>query len=164
VGDAGFKTQSLDKMIWLFLKLLHHKEGLSQFLDHTSDSDLELQIRDTGKQLEEARAKGSSERLIDSLVGKLETVESRLSNYRDADENLKILGAELDKTEQKINHICEVGMSSGRDSSNLSTQIDGVADSVRFSERALDGLDLGSIFQDTTEPPPLISEGNLEYE
>ena len=163
VGDAGFKTQSLDKMIWLFLKLLHHKEGLSKFLDNTSESGLALQISDTKKQLAEGRESGASDRLLDSLEDKLTTVESRLANYREAHENFQILEAELDKTEQKINHICEVGMTS-RDSSNLSSQIDGVADSVRLSQQALHGLDLGNIFEDTSEPPPLISEDLMEYE
>ncbi|MGY8640078.1 MAG: hypothetical protein ACKVJU_03165 [Verrucomicrobiales bacterium] len=163
VGDAGFKTQSLDKMIWLFLKLLHHKEGLGKFLDNTSESGLELKINDTTQAISEGRESGSSDRLIDSLTDKLATLESRLTNYREADENFKILEAELDKTEQKINHICEVGMTS-RDSSNLSSQIDGVADSVRLSEQALHGLDLGNIFEDTSAPPPLISEDFMEME
>ncbi len=163
VGDTGFKTQSLDKMIWLFLKLLHHKEGLGKFLDSTSESGLELQIKDTREQLKESRLGGSSDRLIESLEDKLATVESRLTNYREVNENFQILEAELDKTEQKINHICEVGMTS-RDSSSLSTQIDGVADSVRLSQQALHGLDLGNIFEDSSEPPPLISGESLEFE
>jgi len=163
IGDPGFKTQSLDKMTWLFLKLLHHKEGLQKFLDQTSESGMELQIRDTQEQLQKAQTEEASERLISSLEDKLETVNSRLTNYREADENAKILEAELDKTEQKINHICEVGMTSSN-SSNLSSQIDGVADSVRLSERALHGLDIGGIFDDTSDPPPLISEDLVEYE
>lgn len=155
-GDAGFKTQSLDKLLWLFLKLLHHKTGLERFLVQTSEGQLKSELSDTESQLKEARERGASDRLVSSLEDKLGTIRDRLANHAEASENLQILQAELDKTEQKINHICEVGMTS-RDGSDLSHQIDGVADSVKLSERALADLDLGGIFEDNDAPPPLVS-------
>jgi len=156
-GDTGFKTQSLDKLLWLFLKLLHHKNALERFLNQTSEPQLEAELVDTSERLEEAKKKEASQRLITSLSEKRMTIEERLENYREADENLEILQIELDKTEQKINHLCEVGMT-GRDGTNLSSQIDGVADSVRLSEKTLSSLDLGDVFDDTDSAPPLVSE------
>ncbi|MCB1078714.1 MAG: exodeoxyribonuclease VII small subunit, partial [Verrucomicrobiae bacterium] len=164
-GEVGFKTQSLDKLLWLFLKLLHHKNGLERFLAQTSESHLKSELSDTESQIKDARERNAADRLVTSLEGKRTTIEERLANYSEAVENLQILQAELDKTEQKINHICEVGMTS-RDGSDLSHQIDGVADSVKLSEQALAGLDLGTVFEDTETPPPLVSNqrGLMEFQ
>ncbi|MCB1087235.1 MAG: exodeoxyribonuclease VII small subunit, partial [Verrucomicrobiae bacterium] len=164
-GEVGFKTQSLDKLLWLFLKLLHHKNGLERFLAQTSESHLKSELSDTESQIKDARERKAADRLVTSLEGKRTTIEERLANYSEAVENLQILQAELDKTEQKINHICEVGMTS-RDGSDLSHQIDGVADSVKLSEQALAGLDLGTVFEDTETPPPLVSNqrGLMEFQ
>lgn len=163
-GDAGFKTQSLDKLLWMFLKLLHHKAGLERFLVSASGEKLRQEHTDAETNLQAARDRGAPERLIAPLEEKLKTIQERLTNFSQGEENLAVLMAEIDKTEQKINHLCEVGMTS-RDGSDLSHQIDGVADSVKLSERALADLDLGNLFEDTEAPPPLVSNDSrlLEF-
>ena len=156
-GQAGFKTQSLDRMLWLFLKLLHHKTGLARFLGSTSEIDLQSELSDTESQLRDARERNASARLVASLEEKMATIRDRLSNHAEAAENLAVLNAELDKTEQKINHLCEVGMTS-RDGADLSIQIDSVAESVKLSEKTLADLDLGVVFQSPEEEaPPFVS-------
>ena len=57
-----------------------------------------------------------------------EALEQRVANYDQAHENFDLVNAEVDKTEQKIVHLCEVGMTN-RDPSGLSHQIDGIAES-----------------------------------
>lgn len=163
-GDAGFKTQSLDKLLWMFLKLLHHKTGLERFLASASGPKLRQEHADAEANLKAAKDRGAPERLIAPLEEKLKTIQERLTNFSQGEENLAVLMAEIDKTEQKINHLCEVGMTS-RDGSDLSHQIDGVADSVKLSERALADLDLGNLFEDTETPPPLVSSDSrlLEF-
>ena len=156
-GRSQFRTESLDKLLWLFLKLLHHKSGLELFLSQTDRRELGDQLAEAKHQLSEAKDRQRSDRLVQSLSEKHETLEQRLTNYDQAQENHEIVCAELDKTEQKIVHLCEVGMIN-RDPSNLSHQIDGIAESVSMSERALGSLDLGHFMPDDTAPPPLVSE------
>ncbi len=163
IGDAGFKTQSLDKLLWLFLKLLHHKTGLERFLSNTSETSLRGQLDDATREVDRARQNGRTERLIASLEEKRTTIRERIENYAEAEENLQVLEAELDKTEQKINHICEVGMKA-QDGSQLSSQIDGVAESVAMSERAFGDLQFGGVFQDDSPAPALVSDEGLELE
>ena len=81
----------------------------------------------------------------------MDTIEQRLANYQEAEGNLELVRAELDKTEQKIAHICEVGMTS-RDGSEFSHQIKGIADGVSISEKALSDLDVSDIFDEQTGP------------
>lgn len=150
-SDADFRNRSLDRLLWLFLKLLHHEEALERFVGNTSGEVLDESFLETKAQVAAAEAVEGRERLADSLREKMDTIEQRISNYREAEENLELVRAELDKTEQKIAHICEVGMTS-RDGSEFSHQIKGIADGVSISEKALAGLDVSDIFDEQTGP------------
>ncbi len=154
-GDQ-FRTESLDKLLWLFLKLLYQKTGIDRFLDQTDRESLGVQLEEATSDVSQAEADGRDERLIQSLNEKRTTMESRVANYDRAMENSDLLAAEIDNTEQKIVHLCEVGMSN-RDSSSLSHQIDGIAKSVELSERALGDLHIEQYLPEDA-PPPLVSE------
>ncbi|MGI9239937.1 MAG: hypothetical protein ACR2RV_04005 [Verrucomicrobiales bacterium] len=160
-GPESFQTASLDKLLWLFLKLLHHKTGIDRFLHSTDRDKLARDYTEAQRQLEAARTGGRSERLIESLAEKAETIGHRIRNYDEAVDNADLIRAELDKTEQKITHICEVGMTSN-DATDLSARIDGVTSSIATSERALEGLDLADILGDDLSPPPLIDSEETE--
>ena len=157
----SFHTESLDKLLWLFLKLLHHKTGIDRFLHYTDRDKLELDYAEANQQLEKAKAEKRIERLIESYAEKSTTISERIRNYDEAVENSDLIRAELDKTEQKITHICEVGMTS-TDSTDLSARIDGLTDSIATSERAIEGLDLADILGDDLSPPPLIDSEETE--
>lgn len=155
-GEPGFKTESLEKLLWLFLKLLHNRTGIDRFLSHISREQIENKKEATETKLADARRDGASERLITPLEDKLQTLSARLQTHDASSENLLIVEAELDKTEQLINHICEIGMTN-QDGSELSSQIDGVVGAIRRSEAALLSFDLSGIFNGSDQPPPLIS-------
>ena len=160
-GAQSFHTESLDKMLWLFLKLLHHKTGIDRFLHYTDRDKLAADLAEATEQLERARAENRIERLIQSFAEKTQTIEDRIKNYDEAVLNSDLVRAELDKTEQKITHICEVGMTS-TDTSDLSARIDGLTDGIATSERAIEGLDLADILGDDLSPPPLIDAEETE--
>jgi hypothetical protein len=81
-------------------------------------------------------------------------------------ESRELVKSELDKTEQRIAHISEVGMTS-RVPSDLGIQIDGIAESMASSEATLGDLTSGfdfdeddvpsfvSVESETMIPPPL---------
>ncbi len=157
-GGPDFRTASLDKLLWLFLKLLHHKAGIERFLDSTSRDQLDQQLTETGEQIAGATAKGRSERLVKSLHDKENTIRERLANYDQAEDNREFLMAELDKTEQKITHIVEVAMTE-TDATSLRVRIDSLTSSIADSERAIKSLQIGDIFaDDELSAPPLIDE------
>jgi hypothetical protein len=160
-GPDSFRTESLDKLLWLFLKLLHHKTGIDRFLHYTDRDKLATDLAAANQQLEEAKSENRIERLIESLAEKAQTISDRMRNYDEAVDNSDLIRAELDKTEQKITHICEVGMTS-TDATDLSARIDGLTTSISTSERAIEGLDLADILGDDLSPPPLIDAEETE--
>jgi hypothetical protein len=50
-GMNNFRTESLDKMLWLFLKLLHQKAGIERFMSTTRRGQIEFEKTETESQL-----------------------------------------------------------------------------------------------------------------
>lgn len=158
-GAENFRSESLDRLLWLFLKLLHQKAGLERFLASTKSEDIESELRSAEGQLATAKARdeaagGVESRLTTSVRERIQTIQERLENHRQAAESLELAAAELDKTQQQITHICEIGMTM-RDSGGLSAQIDSLSESLQSSEKAFAHTSLGGIFEEETAPPLL---------
>ncbi len=155
---STFRIESLDKLLWLFLKLLHHKTGIDRFLGTTDQASIGNQLNEADAAVEKARTAGRAERLIASLEESRNTLRERFENYAQATENRELVLAELNKTEQKIRHLCEVGMTS-TDATNFSVQIDSITSSVAASESAIQGMNIGDLLDDDVTPP-LVGDSN----
>jgi hypothetical protein len=156
----SFRAESLDRMLWLFLKLLHQRSGLERFLQSTLREDVEKELKKAESQLQEAQqrdvAAGLPEsRLTTSIAERAATIRERLENHRKASEDLELVTAEIYKTEQQITHLVEVGMTM-RDSVSLTAQIDGISESLQSSERTF-ASGAHTSFLDEESAPPLLS-------
>lgn len=153
------RTDSLQKMLWLFLRLLHHKSAIDHFLDNTDEDRLRQQLESAAADLAKARENDRSERLVHSLTEQHTAIHERLVNYSAAIDSRDLLLAELGKTEQKIEHMNEVGMTN-RAKTDLSAHIDGIAESMASSERALGDL-RSDLFLDDEKTPELLGSASL---
>ncbi len=162
-GEESFRGESLDRMLWLFLKLLHQKSGLERFLTTASRQDMEKELAAAQAELKSSQARdttagitaGTDGRLTTSIRDRIRTLNERIQNHSLAMENWELACAEISKTEQQITHLCEVGMTS-RDSADLGAQIDGISSSLQVSEKSFSHASVTAIFDDET-PPPLLS-------
>lgn len=159
--SSTFRAESLDRMLWLFLKLLHQKAGLERFLAATRSEDLERDLKSAETQLENVKAKqgqspGAAERQAASLEEKIGTIRDRLENHSRAAENRALLDIELDKTEQKIHHVCEVGMTGG-DSTALTAQIESISHTLKNSESDYVPASVRLLLDEET-PPPIMGQ------
>lgn len=155
---SSLRMESLDKLLWVFLRLLHQKNTLDSFLDGTDRNALANEIKQTEATLKAATEGDRGPRIIQSLTDKLATMKERLANHKQAEENRELLRVEIDKTEQKTVQICEMGLASGDPGGVLSQQVDGIAGSVAASEQALAGLNLSDLF-DAERAPNLLQTG-----
>lgn len=145
------QTESLERLLWMFLKLLYSQDALQRFLQATNRSQIQIQIAACDKELQEATSKNRNEKLLRSLEDKLETLKQRLTNFDRAEENRQILSAEIDRIEQKVNAISELSISS-RDPADVSAQVDGIAEGVSVTEEAIRKLDVPPLFEMETAP------------
>ena len=152
-----FGGEALDHMLWLFLKLLHQKAGLDRFLETTDRAQIQTELDRSEAQLKDAlerNGEGLEGRLVTTIRERSATIRERLENHHKAGENHELVCAEIDKTEQQINQLCEVGMTL-RDSTDLSVQINTISSSLQMSERVLAEASMGSLYMDQPAPPLL---------
>ncbi len=143
---TDLQTSSLERLLWIFLKLLYSQDALRRFLNATDRDGLVQEIEATEKALQSANEKARGDKLISSLEDKLETLRQRLANYDRADENREFLAIEIDRIEQKVNAIGEMALNS-RDAADISAQVNGIAEGVSATEEAMRSLDVAPVLQ-----------------
>lgn len=163
-GVEDFRGESLDRMLWLFLKLLHQRSGLEKFLGATRRENIEAELKSAEQQLATAqeRDKAASlpeSRLATSIRERISTIRERLQNHKQAEDGLELVTAEIDKTEQQITHLCEVGMTMS-DSAGLTAQIDSISASLQSSEKIFAETSFSQIYDDEQAPPLLSGSAN----
>ena len=151
-------TQALDRMLWVFLRLLTSQQYLQRFLEKTN----EVEIRNRMKEAEaKLQTQGSSdERIKRSLEDSLLVQQQRLDNYSKAKLNLDYVRVELDRIEAKIQAITEAAVNR-QDPDFLTSQIDSVSESMQSTEKAIDELQQLTGIVDEMQAPPAILEADL---
>ena len=155
----SIRTPALDRLLYLFLRLLVSQNGLDRFLRSTSETDLETKLADVRARLEAAKA-ANDERVTRSLADSLADAELRLDNYRKAMKDAEFVAIELDRIETKIQALIEMGVSR-QDPDYLSHQVTAAAESMQHTEAAVNQLQHLTGLADQIEEPPPILEANI---
>ncbi|MBM3290687.1 MAG: hypothetical protein FJY92_11095 [Candidatus Hydrogenedentes bacterium] len=163
--SSEIQTASLERLLWMFLKLLYSVDALDRFLKGTDRKALAAQQTAGETELKDAQTNKRNENVIRSLQDKVATLHQRLENYDRAAENREFLALELDRIEQKVNAISEMAINS-RETSDFSAQVDGITDGIAATEQAMRSLDVGPVLTredpppllQRQEPPPLLSQ------
>ncbi len=157
-GDA-IRTPALDRLLFLFLKLLMSKAGLDRFMKSSSEAELDLRLQDVKQKLAAAQA-GGDERVVRSLQDSVADAELRLDNYRKSKKDAEFVEVELDRIETKIQALIEMGVSR-QDPDALSHQVTAAADSMHQTEDAVNQLQHLTGLADSLAEPPAILEADL---
>jgi hypothetical protein len=160
-ADAGddIRTPALDRLLFLFLKLLMSQAGLDRFLRSASEKELTARLDETKTRLAAAQA-GGDERTINSLKDSVADGELRLDNYRKSMKDSEFVSIELDRIETKIQALIEMGVSR-QDPDALSHQVTAAADSMHQTEDAVNQLQHLTGLADSLAEPPAILEADL---
>ncbi len=149
-------TGSLDRLLWIFLRLLVTQESLRSFLRSTSEAMLTEKLADLTGQLAKAKADQDA-RLTVSLTDSVALANLRLDNYKKADKNAQFVMVELDRIESKIQTLTEM-MVNRQDPDLLASQVDQAAKSMTDTETAIKELQtITGMADQLTEPPPILS-------
>ena len=166
---SGKQTESraaaLDRMLWVFVRLLYSQQALTTFLEAT-DADAIGKRLETLEQDHKQAIEQGDERIVNSLADSIQTEKLRLVNYEKAESNAKFVDVELNRIEGKIQALTEMSVSH-EDPDYISSQVDSVADSIVSTENAIRELNyitgMSEEWEETpqilTEQPELIAEG-----
>lgn len=155
----SIRTPALDKLLFLFLKLLMSQAGLDRFLKSTSEPELAARLRDVQTQLAAAQSAGD-ERVTRSLQDSLADAQLRLDNYQKSGKDAAFVAVELDRIETKIKALIEMAVSR-QDPDLFSTQVTAAAESMQQTEDAVKNLQSLSGLADQLAEPPSILEADL---
>lgn len=149
------RTPGLDRLLWLFLRLLVSRTALDRFLATMSEKEVSGQLTRLRADLPTAQGAGD-ERIVRSLQDSIAMAELRLDNYQRARKNAEFVGVELDRIEGKIQALAEMTVNR-QDPDFLSSQVDSAAESMRQTEKAVTELQhLTGLADELQEAPPLL--------
>jgi hypothetical protein len=152
--DGEMRSPALDRLLWVFLRLLVTRGALRQFLDATDEAELQRSAQSLRTRLEAAPA---DERIRRSLADSLGVAELRLDNYAKAKSNADFVEVELERIEAKIQALTEMAINR-QDPDFLSSQVDAAAESMQFTESTISDLQyLTGMSEELDEPPPILS-------
>lgn len=152
----AMQMQGLDRLLWIYLRLLYTKQSLDKFLMTTSEDVIQKDIH----KLEARRTKIESQddnqyrdQLLHTLEDNLRTVEARLENFKRARDSHQLLELEVDRVENKIQTISEMAINRA-DADDIFAQVDEVADSMVETEETMNELQFATdlMFEDETVP------------
>jgi hypothetical protein len=154
-GADEIRTPGLDRLLWLFLRLLVSKGALDRFLHTLNEKEITTRIEDLQKRMAAAQT-GGDERIVKSLQDSLAMAELRLDNFGRARKNAEFVSIELDRIEGKIQALAEMAVNR-QDPDFLSSQVDSAAESMRQTEKAVSELQhLTGLADQLEEPPPIL--------
>ena len=153
------RTPGLDRLLWLFLRLLLSKTALDRFLQAMDEPEISKRLEELRKNLATAQS-GRDERIVRSLQDSIASGELRLDNFGRAKKNAEFVSVELDRIEGKIQALAEMAVNR-QDPDFLSSQVDSAADSMRQTEKAVTELQHLTGLADQLEEPPAILEADL---
>jgi hypothetical protein len=156
-GPDGGTLESLDRLLWGYLRMIWGAATLSEFLDHTDDGSIKARIADLEKRLAKLSTDGGSGQMRATLEDHLKTSRERLENIDDAKRKLDVVAAEIERLESKIAALAE-GSVAKRDVSDIAQRVDEVAEGMRRTDETMRQLQLPPELEDLEDPPQLLRE------
>lgn len=159
-GDS-LHTAALERMLWVFVRLLSAEQALGRFIESTDEVAMQARVGELEAKIADPKLR-DDEKILRALVDSLATAQLRLDNFQKAARNTEFVGIELDRIEGKIQALVEMAVSH-EDPDFISSQVDSVAESISHTEQAMREMTLisstGSELEDAA--PSLLAEGQL---
>ena len=155
---SELRLNGLDKLLWLYLKLLFTEYSLNRFFETTGAEQIQRELKQVQERLnrEQERQSGTQrDRIIATLEDNLETCKQRMANFSQARDSYELVRAEQQRLETRIRSLAEMSISEG-DPGTISSQVDTVAGSVAETEKTLEDLKFVTGLSSTDEAVPEI--------
>lgn len=163
-ADGGhleqFQVAGLDRLLWIYLRLLFTEYALGEFLKRTERRGIEAEINlleERLKSLESAAAGTPQEKMRTTLRDNVETCRGRLANYEKARDNFELVRLEIDRLENKIQSLAELAINR-QEPDFISGQVDQVASSMLDAEKTMNDLQFATGLSPVEESVPSLME------
>lgn len=138
----SLQLASLDRLLWIFLRLLFTEYSLGRFLQRTNLEKIQSEIEFTQERLAKLPPDETSthtQKIRRTLEDNLQTGRDRLANFEKAKANHELVQLEIDRLENKIKSLAELSVNR-QEPDFISDQVDHVADSMLETEKTMNEL------------------------
>jgi hypothetical protein len=152
----GFQLAGLDRLLWIYLRLLYTQFALTRFLSKTSSQRIEQGIQQLQQRIDKLPENDDSprwQRMRLTLEDNLQTSRTRLDNLNKARENHQLVELEIDRLENKIRSLSEMAVNR-QEPEFISSQVDHVASSMMETERTMNELRFATGLDTADEETP----------
>ena len=142
----SFQTAGLDRLLWIYLRLLFTQHALGRFLQQTRVDRIQADTQRTEERLKGVDAADTSphaQKIRRTLQDNLQTSQARLANYEKAQANYQFVELEIDRLENKIKSLAEIAVNR-QEPEFISSQVDQVATSMLETEKTMNELDFAT--------------------
>jgi len=139
----SMQLQGLDRLLWVYLKLLFTEHSLDRFLERTNADAIRYDIEQLEQRLArlgEGNGSPHEEKIRRTLEDNLKTSHDRLDNYAKAEANHEFVQLEISRLENKIKSLAEMAVNR-QEPDFISSQVDQVASSMLDTERTMNELE-----------------------
>jgi chemotaxis protein histidine kinase CheA len=155
----SIQLRGLDRLLWVYLRLLYTEHSLGRFLSHTNDAEIRSDIERLTRKLAgyaEVEKSPRRQKARKAVEDSLATAKSRLQNLKSAHENLELVQLELERLEHKIRSIGEMAVNR-QEPQVISEQVDSVTESMIETEKTMDELEFATGLGEVDEAVPELS-------
>jgi hypothetical protein len=139
----SLQLAGLDRLLWIFVRLLFTEYSLSKFLERTNTRLIKQEISTTEQRLKQLAppddASPHAQKIRRTLEDSLQTCKDRLANYEKAKANHELVQLEIDRLENKIKSLAELSVNR-QEPDFISGQVDQVTGSMLETEKTMNEL------------------------
>ena len=157
-------SAGLDRLMWIYLRLMFTQFSLGRFIEQTSRDRIASDIEQAQKRLGEIAATDDSphaQKMRRTLQDNVQTCEERLANFERAQANFEFVGHEINRLENKIQSLAELGVNR-QDPDFMTSQVDSVASTLLDTERTMNELNFATGLSPLNDETPDLIQRPLE--
>ncbi len=159
-ASTELRTPALDRLLWVFLRLLLSEQAISRFLQAADEASIDktvgdLKVRRKKRADSVGEANQADDRIIRSLDDSISTAEARKENVEKARYNAEFIATELDRLENKIQAVTELAVGH-TDPNEMSSRIDAISDGIQQTEQTIRELQQITGVSDADTAPSIL--------
>lgn len=160
----ALQLAGLDRLLWIFLRLLFTKQAIERFLGTTRRAEIEADIQRLEARLARVGPDANTptqKKIRATVEDNLATCHDRLANLDKAETSHELLDLELDRLENKIQTLSEMAINR-HEPDFIASQVDQVATSMLETEKTMNDLEFATGLSVGTEAVPKLVRAEVE--
>ncbi len=154
----GFQAAGLERLLWIYLRLLYTHYALARFLEKTPEKAIADDIRRLEERLARLPPGDTSpqrQRMRKTLEDSLKTSRDRLENLHKARDNFQLIALEIERLENKIRSLSEMAINR-QEPEFITSEVDQVASSMIETERTMNELRFATGLETPADETPAL--------